>query len=413
MSEALTRPKRKNPLKRTRLPQMPQPMRSRAAHMLTLAAAEGRFGLPTCGDCGTVHYPQRDACPSCLSGRIALAPCSSRGRLVALTTIHVSTDLYFRERMPWRIGTVAMEAGPSIVTHLHGDCVEGEPVRLSWQLDKSGNAVAFAQPDKATPNMSDDPQLRETTNDPKFRRVLITDGRNEVGQAVAKAMAEAGASIIFVGIADAWKPFPGKDRLKAIPGVELMPLDLTDTDSVNDLAGEIGARVDIIINTADHIRPGGVLEHKGITLAREELETGYLGLLRLAQGFGPTLKFRGADGVISACAFVNILSVYALMNWPAYGVWSAGQAAMLSAAQSLRSELRSGGVRVLNVFTGPLETDWFQTVPPPKVAPAQLAKAIVDALRRGIEDAYVGDIAEDIRARLAQNPKAVERELGQ
>jgi len=54
----------------------------------------------------------------------------------------------------------------------------------------------------------------------------------------------------------------------------------------------------------------------------------------------------------------------------------------------------------------------FQTVPPPKVAPSQVASAVIDGLRRGLEDVYVGDIAEDVRARLAANPKAIERELG-
>jgi hypothetical protein len=32
-------------------------------------------------------------------------------------------------------------------------------------------------------------------------------------------------------------------------------------------------------------------------------------------------------------------------------------------------------------------------------------------LKRGVEDAFVGDIAEDIRHRLAVNPKALEREM--
>jgi hypothetical protein len=66
---------------------------------------------------------------------------------------------------------------------------------------------------------------------------------------------------------------------------------------------------------------------------------------------------------------------------------------------------------MVNVFFGPLETEWFQTVPPPKVTPAALARAVVDALQRGLEDVFVGDVAEDVRARLAVNPKALEREL--
>jgi len=122
---------------------------------------------------------------------------------------------------------------------------------------------------------------------------------------------------------------------------------------------------------------------------------------------------RGADGINAAAAFVNLLSVHALVNWPAYGAFSAVEAACLSAVQSLRAELRPGGIKVVNVFSGPLDTEWFQTLPPPKVAPAALAKAVVEALRQGVEDVYVGEVAQDIRARLEVNPKAIERELGE
>jgi short-subunit dehydrogenase len=190
-----------------------------------------------------------------------------------------------------------------------------------------------------------------------------------------------------------------------------VPLDVTDTESVTELAEQNGARVDIVVNTAEHIRAGGVVDRHGLTIAREEIDVRYLGLLRLAQAFGPVLRVRGADGVNSAAAFVNLLSVHALMNWPAYGTYSATEAACLSAAQCMRAELRPGGVKVLNVFFGPLEIEWFQTMPPPKVTPAALANAVVRALQHGLEDVFVGDVAEDIRQRLAVNPKALEREL--
>jgi short-subunit dehydrogenase len=186
---------------------------------------------------------------------------------------------------------------------------------------------------------------------------------------------------------------------------------VTDTESVIEQAEQNGARIDIDVNTAEHVRAGGVVDRRGVTVAREEIAVRYLGLLRLAQAFGPTLRFRGADGVNSATAFVNLLSVHALMNWPEFGSYSATEAACLSAAQCMRAELRPGGVKVVNVFFGPLETEWFQTVPPPKVTPAALANAVVWSLRQGVEDVFVGDVAEDIRARLAVNPKALEREL--
>ena len=412
MTEPLAQPRRKDPLKKTREPLLPQGVRSRTAHGLTAAAAEGRFALQVCADCGFTLYPPRDACPRCLSALVPFRDVAPGGVVLAETTIRSSTDVYFRERTPWRIGTIALDCGPAFVAHLHGDVAEGDRVGMTLRLDKSGSAVALAMPERPTEHQEDDVQLRELTCDPKFRRVLITDGRNATGQAVANAMATAGASVIFAGIADAWKPFPGEAALRAVPCIEIVTLDVTDSQSVADVAGEIAHRVDILVNTTEHPRPGGIMGRHGLTIAREEMDIRYFGLLRLAQQFGPAMRARGADGSNAAAAFVNLLSVHALTNWPLYGAFSAAEAACLSAAQALRAELRGGGVKVLNMFAGPLDTEWFQSVPPPKLSPGALAAATVEALRSGVEDAYVGDIARDIRARLEVQPKALERELG-
>ena len=413
MTSPLQPPKRKNPLKRTRLPVAPPALRSRQWHMLTKAAAEGQFGLPTCQDCDHPHYPPRDICPQCLSHRIKFKSCSDQGTVAEITSIHISNSVYFRERQPWHVGLVTLDAGPGIIAHLHTDCQAGTRVSLQWRLDKSGNATAFAHPLKPDEHMMDDVQMREMTLDPKHRRVLVTDGRTPLGQAVAKAMSDAGAAIVFVGLCEAWKPFAGQEALKKIPRVEIMPLDISDHDSVFDLANEIGARVDIVVNTNQHIRPGGLLERRGVAVAREEMDAGYMGFLRLVQAFAPVMKFRGADGVNSACAWVNVLSVYAQMPWPAYAAYSAAQAALYNASLSLRAELREGGIRVLHVFAGPTEDEWFQPLPPPKVAYSQIAKSVVESLKAGLEDVYVGDIAQDFKARLDANPKALEREIGQ
>ena len=411
MTEPLVRPKRKDPLRRTRLPLSPPGARSRTALGLAAAAAQGRFMLQVCGQCAKTIYPPRDACPGCFAPTPPFCDVPDGGRLLAVTTIRTSTDAYYRERMPWRVGTVQMDCGPSVVAHVHGDIAEGDRVTMSLKLDRSGQAAAFALPVKETPAMADDKQLREMTCDPKFRRALVTDGRTAVGQACAKALSEAGCTIVFVGVADPWKPFPGEDSLRRIPNVEIVPLDLTNSESTGDLAADIGGRVDIIVNTTEHVRPGGIMARKGLVVAREEMDIRYFGLMRLAQAFGPALRFRGADGVNSATAIVNFLFVHALANWPEFGAYSATEAACLSASHSLRAELRPGGVKFINVFHGPLETDWFQELPPPKVAATQLAKSAVDALKRGLEDVFVGDIAQDIRDRFLANPKALEREL--
>ncbi|NMG35916.1 SDR family NAD(P)-dependent oxidoreductase [Azoarcus sp. TTM-91] len=414
MTEPLVKPKKKNPVLRTRLATLPPVPRSRTALGLTRAAAEGVFEMQVCADCGTVQYPPREVCGSCLSEHLAWKPVDNRGELIATTTLRHSNDLYFRERLPWRVGTVKMAAGPSVVAHVHEDCAEGGSVRLTLKLDRSGQAVLHALPEKDTPNMNDAPQLRESTCDPKFRRVLVTDGKSATGMAVAKAMLEAGANAVFLGDASTWKTVPAFDKLVASdPRLQVVELDVTDTDSVDRLAASIGGKVEILVNTADYLRDGGILNRKDVNLARDAMEVNVLGLMRLAQAFGPGMCFRAADGSNNAVAWVNILSIHAHAALPARGAWSASKAAALSLSHTLRAELRGAGVRVMNVFPGPVDEEWEQLTPPPKIAPSGLAKAIVKGLQDGVEDLYVGDIAEELRTRLRENHKAVERELGQ
>lgn len=413
MTEPLARPPRKDPQKRTVLPTLPPAARSRKALGFLVTAAEGRFTLQKCESCGAISHPPREACPKCLSLDLYWRDMPDGGELIAETTVRASTNTYFRERVPWRTGTVKLDAGATVVAHVHGDVEAGARVRMISRTDKAGKGVMMALPEQETENMADDRQLRELTCDPKHRRVLITDCRTSTGLAVAKAMSEAGASIVFAGISEQWRPYTGAEELAAIPNVEVMSLDLTDTISVNELAGEIGGKVDILINNAEHVRPGGALDRNDVVTAREEMEINYFGPLRLMQAFGGAMRSRGADGVNSACAWVQISSVYALSNWPAFGCTSASQAAAISLGQSLRGELAGSGVKVVNVFAGPLEEDWRQPLPPPKVTSEVLARDIVKGLQQGLEEIVVGDVAKDFMRRFREDPRVLERELTQ
>jgi NAD(P)-dependent dehydrogenase (short-subunit alcohol dehydrogenase family) len=252
--------------------------------------------------------------------------------------------------------------------------------------------------------------MRELTADPKHRRVLITDARAQNAPAIARALRDAGASLIFAGEAESWRPYRTRAALKEA-GVDILPMDVTDTLSVDTLAGEIGGKTDILINNAKFVRSGGALARGDTTFARDEIEVNYLGLMRLAQAFGPGMCARAADGTNSAVAWVNILNIGALSNTPEFGAFAASQSAAYSLSQSLRADFRSSGLRVMNVFTGPPEEDWFQTVPPPKVLPDTLARDLVAGLQKGVEDVWCGDIAKDMRERFRRDPKVLEREM--
>jgi NAD(P)-dependent dehydrogenase (short-subunit alcohol dehydrogenase family) len=314
--------------------------------------------------------------------------------------------------VPLRLGLVRLDEGVTVLTHLHGDCPSAKAqVRVRAHLDKAGQAALIALPASDTPNMADDRMLREMTSDPKMRKILVTDGKSATGQALVKALLDAGADMVWAGVAEPWKQPPGFDAIAKSPKVTIVPLELNDTRSVQEAAGSVGAKVDILINNAEFHRSHGISDRRGTETARAEMEINYLGLMRLAQSFGPAMRARAAEGSLPATAWVNILSIYALSTLPSQGTFSASKAAAFSLSQALRSEMRQAGIRVVNVFPGPIDDEWNQLVPPPKLAPAALAKAVVKALQDGVEDIYPGDVAQDLFNKYRENAKVLEREL--
>jgi NAD(P)-dependent dehydrogenase (short-subunit alcohol dehydrogenase family)/uncharacterized OB-fold protein len=413
MSELIKRPKRKNPILRTRAPTLPPDRRSRVALGLVRGAAQGRLELQRCAECSAIQYPPREACMRCLSQELEWTVMSGEGELVSETTLHHSQELFFRERMPWRLGLVRLAVGVSLVVHLDARCGPAPcPVMVEATLDRAGQAALVAKPAGRDTALADEPKLRDMTSDPRFRKVLVTDAKSPVGQAVVRAVIEAGADLVWAGHCEPWKNSPGWSDIAGLPKTTLVRLDVTDTKSVNELAAELGFKVDIVINTAEHHRTFGIFGRAGIETAKAEMETNCFGLLRLAQAFGPIMRARGADGVSSAVAWVNLLSIYALSNFPEHATYSASMAAALSMAQALRAEMRHAGIRVVNIFPGPIDDEWNQLLLPPKLAPSAVARAIVGALKGSVEDVYPGDVAQDWLARFRDNPKALERELG-
>jgi NAD(P)-dependent dehydrogenase (short-subunit alcohol dehydrogenase family)/uncharacterized OB-fold protein len=412
MTDALKPPHKRNPIMPLRLPTLPPTARSRAALGFSAAVAEGRFELQACHDCGQIQYPPRDVCGNCLSVRLTWKPVSGRGELISDTLLHHSNELYYRERVPLRLGLVRLDEGVTVLTHLHGDCPSAKAqVRVRAHLDKAGQAALIALPASDTPNMADDRMLREMTSDPKMRKILVTDAKSATGQALVKALLDAGADMVWAGVAEPWKQPPGFDAIAKSPKVTIVPLELNDARSVQDAAGSVGAKVDILINNAEFHRSHGISDRRGTETARAEMEINYLGLMRLAQSFGPAMRARAAEGSLPATAWVNILSIYALSTLPSQGTFSASKAAAFSLSQTLRSEMRQAGIRVVNVFPGPIDDEWNQLVPPPKLAPAALAKAIVKALQDGVEDIYPGDVAQDLFGKYRENAKVLEREM--
>jgi NAD(P)-dependent dehydrogenase (short-subunit alcohol dehydrogenase family)/uncharacterized OB-fold protein len=399
MSDADKRPPARNPLLPLRAPKPLPAARSRAALGLAAAAAEGKFRLQICDECGGTQYPPRDVCGQCLGGALRWREVEPTGVLIATTATRISSELYFRERPPWLTGLVRLKAGPSVVAHLHPECTVGGPVRLDLKLDPAGRGAVYAMPEGGAAK-PDEAAARAFGADPRHRNALIVDGRASTAPALARAFREAGAGRVFVGLSERWRPAPQVEKGE---GVEIVALDVSDPKSVDELADLMGEKVHILVNNCDHFR-------NEPNEARAAFEIHALGALRLAAAFGPIMRARAGEAGRGSAAYVHIVSALALSGSRDHGAYAAAQAALRSISQTLRAESRASGLRVVDALVGPIDDEWWQSLRPPKVAPAALANALIAALKQGREEVVVGDIAREIHAKWAEDPSLYRQE---
>lgn len=101
------------------------------------------FQLQRCLECFEFQYPAREACVNCLSSSLEWAETSDRGTILAQTSIHVSTEQYFRTKMPITTCFVKLDCGPTVVCFGLGEIKSGDKVRL-WIIKGYNNKDAYA-----------------------------------------------------------------------------------------------------------------------------------------------------------------------------------------------------------------------------------------------------------------------------
>lgn len=392
----------RDPLARKKARHLSPAKRSRAMHAMSARAAQGRFVLQVCSDCGSATYPPRDVCPQCW-GELEWQDQPSGATVLCETVIRTSTDLYFRDHLPWRMGKVALDAGPVALVHLHHALKPEDRAVIRILLDRGGNASLFALPPPGDFDMTD-AQLREFVVPVTGKTVLVSDARSAIGLAVVKALHDAGAGLIVAGMAPPDRGADETNPVLALPGVQPVPLDITDQTSVTEALSKVGGPLDIVINTARHVRSGGVSDHGNLVEQRRALDVAAMGFSRLAQATAPMLAGR------SHGAFVDLIGSDAIAGSTSHAAFAAAEAARHALLQAFRHEMRHAGVRVLSVFTGPVDDEHHQSTPPPKVAPKRIASAIIEALGQGREQTCVGDVASDAMARWLADPALYVRE---
>ncbi|BAM92710.1 short chain dehydrogenase [Bradyrhizobium oligotrophicum S58] len=226
--------------------------------------------------------------------------------------------------------------------------------------------------------------------------VIITGAAGAIAQALIAEMRARGAAKIYAAARDV-------SALAASDTIVPLKLDVT-SDADTAAAASLASDVTLLINNAGVNHNTALLAAPDLSIAKEEIEINYLAPLRLTRAFAPALiKNHGS--------VLNILTILARVNLPIMGSYCASKAAALSLTQGLRGELAPRGVRVVGALPGAVDTRMTAGLPIPKMTPADAAREILDGYEAGEEDIYVGDMAKGLAAGLAQDHKAVEKQL--
>jgi uncharacterized OB-fold protein len=114
---------------------------------MTEIAAGGKLAVQRCIKCGTVQYPPRELCYSCLADQLEWHTSDAEGgEVLASAALHHSHEAAFRGDLPLRVGLVRLDAGPTFVCFLAAGCDAGTRVGITARNDASGRTVLTATP---------------------------------------------------------------------------------------------------------------------------------------------------------------------------------------------------------------------------------------------------------------------------
>ena len=223
---------------------------------------------------------------------------------------------------------------------------------------------------------------------------LVTGANRGIGLELARQLLERGATVY----ATARRP----DTID-IPGVEKLPLDITDPGAVR-AAAEAAQDVDLLINNAG-IATMQSLMTGDMDLIRAELDTHFYGTLAMSRAFAPILARNGGG------AIVNVMSALSFKVFPGSGAYAAAKTAEWALTNSTRLELAGQGTRVLGVHLAATDTDMMAGWDIPKNDPADVARAVLDALEAGASELLVDDDTRAAKQHLAGPPEQMYPEL--
>ncbi|MDX2083057.1 MAG: SDR family oxidoreductase [Rickettsiales bacterium] len=229
-------------------------------------------------------------------------------------------------------------------------------------------------------------------------KILFISGANRgIGKALVEQALKHNAKKIYTAARDISK-IPQFNDSKVVA----LELDITNQEQIKN-AAKIASDTEILINNAGVASFGSVLTAPIDTL-KFDMDVNYYGTLNLTRAFLPNLQSK-----IQA-AIASISSVVGLASMAGIGGYSASKAALFSAIQSMRAELK-GKIEVYGIFPGPIDTDMARDFPMEKTSANVAAENILQAITKGEEDIFPDAMSKQASQLWKSNPKALEQQF--
>jgi NAD(P)-dependent dehydrogenase (short-subunit alcohol dehydrogenase family) len=178
--------------------------------------------------------------------------------------------------------------------------------------------------------------------------IFITGASSGLGKATAKLFAARGWNVIAT-----MRHPEHETELPQLPGVHLLPLDVTDPAQIEATVQQAIALhpVDVVFNNAGYGLIGA-LEALSDEQLTQLVSTNLLGVIRVTKAFLPHLRERKSGRIISTT------SIGGLIAFPLYSLYHATKWAVEGWSESLSFELAQYNIQVKTVSPGGIATDF-------------------------------------------------------
>jgi short-subunit dehydrogenase len=231
---------------------------------------------------------------------------------------------------------------------------------------------------------------------------LVTGANRGIGREFVSELLRRDAKKIYLGARD---PASLADLVSLDPlRLVALKLDVTNAADIEN-AAKVANDVTLLINNAGFAGGQGVISAPDASIARQEMEVNYFGVLALSKAFAPILA------KVEQSSIVNVLSFLSLVTLPSAGTYSASKAAGLAATRSIRAELKGQGTHVVASMPVQVETDMGRSLPEPRLQPLEVVSETLDAVESGQEEVFPGELTRNVATAFAADPKGVQAHM--